>query len=304
MPKAPEATGEVQASVPDSATVPAFIPPGEGEYITSLDTNNTYRIGKKIGEGNFGVVYGCTDTWNNELAVKVLKPLGTYEQIRDSAIAERHKLLLLRHPNIIYVYDAFEYRHTFYIVFERCWKSINEFIHKEDFKGQLWLPKIARQILQAVHFLHCNNYVHQDIHGGNVFVAAVHDDMDHDQMIFTYMLGDLGITKMVGEMNIANTILADWMRAPETLDPGEYGSMDHRMDIYHCGLLFLQILLGRQLTFTTEEVLAGAPRTMALEIGGTFRFALEKSLRRHVDHRTASALEFWRDLNTPAEVAS
>lgn len=278
---------------------PVFTLPAEGELITSTDTGNTYRIGPVIGEGNFGVVYECTDTWENELAVKILKPRGTYEQVRLNAIAEQQKLRLLRHPNVTYVHDAFEFRHTFYIVFERCWQPINQFIQRESFQGHLWLRAIARQLLQAVHFLHCNSYVHQDIHGGNVFVATLRDDMAPDDMVFTFMLGDLGITKMITEMDAANTVLAEWMRAPETLDPSEYGPMDHRMDLYHCGLLFLQILLGRPLTFTINEILNGAPREMALKIGHPFSFALEKALRRHVDLRTASALEFWRDLNTP-----
>lgn len=147
------------AEGPVPTPVPAFVPPGEGELIIALETNNTYRIGRKIGEGSFGVVYECTDTWNNELAVKVLKPLGTYEQIRDSAIAERHKLLLLRHPNIIYVYDAFEYRHTFYIVFERCWKSImssfKEKISKANY-GCLKLPaKFSRRFTSYTAITMC-----------------------------------------------------------------------------------------------------------------------------------------------------
>jgi len=284
----------------DEASVPVFTPPVEGESITSTSTDNTYRIGRIIGEGNFGVVYECTDTWGNPLAVKILKPLGTYEQVRDSAIAELEKLRHLRHPNVTYVHDAFEFRHTFYIVFERCWQPINQFIQREQFDGHIWLRAIARHILQAVHFLHCNNYVHQDIHGGNVFVATRSDDMAPNEMIFTFMLGDLGITKMATEMDAKNTVLAEWMRAPEAIIPSEYGPMDHRMDIYHCGLLFLQILLGHPLTFTTEEVLAGVPREVALKVGGSFSFALEKALRRHVDYRTATAMEFWQDINTTA----
>ena len=101
-------------------------------------------------------------------------------------------------------------------------------------------------------------------------------------------------------MNAENTVLADWMRAPESLIPTEYGPMDKRMDIYHCGLLFLQIILGKTLSFTLEEVIAGKPREIALTLDPPFSFALEKALRRHVDFRTATALEFWRDLNTSA----
>jgi len=293
-------SGELAEPVTALVSTPVFTLPTKGELITSNATGNTYHIGGVIGEGSFGVVYECTDIWENELAVKILKPRGTYEQVRASAIAELEKLRTLRHPNVTYVHDGFEYRHTFYIVFERCWQPINQFIQRDDFKGYLWLRAMARQLLQAVHFLHCNDYVHQDIHSGNVFVATVRDDMAPNDMIFTFMLGDLGITKMATEMDAANTILAEWMRAPEALNTAEFGPMDHRMDIYHCGLLFLQVLLGKPLAFTRDEVLQGAPRKLALQVGGTFSFALEKALRRHVDDRTASALEFWRDIKTPA----
>ena len=44
--------------------------------------------------------------------------------------------------------------------------------------------------------------------------------------------------------------------------------------------MFLQVLLGKPLNFTRDEVLQGAPREVALSIGGTFSFALEKALRR------------------------
>jgi serine/threonine protein kinase len=297
---APPSSPEAQPSDVVPALVPVFTPPAPGELITSEATRNTYTIGSLIGEGNFGYVFECTDTWENELAVKILKPKGSYEQIRDSAVLEYQKLRHLRHPNITYVYDAFEYRHTFYIVFEKCWQSINQFAQGEKFNGQNWLRTIARHLLQAVHFVHCNDFVHQDIHGGNVFVQVAKDEMKPDEMLFTFMLGDLGIAKLAADMDAQNTVLADWMRAPEAIEPAEFGLMDHRMDMYHCGLLFLQVLMGAPLQFTRDEVLAGKPRELALSLDTPYRFALEKSLRRHVDYRTASALEFWRDLNTNA----
>lgn len=282
------------------APEPVFTLPDEGTLITSENTGNTYKIGTLIGQGNFGYVYHCTDTWENELAVKILKPRGTYDEVRQNAIAEFEKLKFLRHPNITYVHDAFEFKHTFYIVCEKCWQPINEFIQSEGFNGRAWIRVIARQLLQAVHFIHCNNFAHQDIHSGNVFIQAAHDDMSPNNLIFTYMLGDLGLAKIAAEMDADNTVLAEWMRAPEAINPAEFGIMDHRMDIYHCGLLFLQILLGRPHTFTQEEVLAGKPRELALKLEAPYSFALEKALRRHVDRRTASALEFWRDLNSEA----
>lgn len=278
-----------------------FIEPTEGEIITSLSTGNSYTIGPKIGEGNFGIVYSCKDVWENELAVKVLKPNDTYEKIKNDAELEFGKLLQLRSPYITFVYDAFEYRNTFYIITELCHSPLTTLFQIENLNGQLWLMAIARGLLQAVHYLHINNYAHQDIHPGNVFATFVKDELNPDnQQVLQFRLGDLGIAKFVDEMDAQNT-LAQWLLPPEVLNGAEFGPIDHRLDIYHVGLLFLQLAYSQELRFTQQEILDGKPREMALALPAPYNFALEKALRRHVDYRTASAMEFWRDLHTPTQ---
>ena len=281
-----------------------FTPPSPGEAITSLATQNTYTIGDKIGEGSFGIVFACTDGWNNDLAVKVLKPVGSYEKVEGAARAEFDKLLRFRHPYVTFVFDAFEFRDTFYIVTERCHCSVEAlFWLVENFAGHVWLMPIARCLLQAVAYLHVNNYVHQDIHLGNVFALIVKNEMVPTQPGATqFKLGDLGVARMVTEVSAANT-RAQWMLPPEILDPAEFGRADSRIDIYHLGLLFLQLATSKQLQFTKDEVVAGKPREAALTLGPPLNFALEKALRRHVQHRTATAMELWRDLNSPSNPA-
>jgi len=272
--------------------------PSEGEVITSLLTNNTYEIGSKIGEGNFSHVYACTDVWDNDLAVKVLKPLGSYEYVKDNAVEEFQKLVLLRHPNVTYVYDAFEYRNTFYIVTERCYGSLDGLFSLDGLEGMLWLRPIARCILQAVHYLHVNQFVHQDIHVGNIFTKFVKDEMnDANPDVIQFKLGDLGVGKFITDVSVGN-VRAQWMLPPESMNPDEFGPIDHRIDLYHLGLVFLQLALSTKLSFTPEDILAGKPRQMALELPQPLSFAIEKTLRRHVMYRTESVLELWRDLNT------
>jgi len=285
---------------PDAPTPPEkrVIPPSPGEVITSLRTHNTFTMGEPIGEGNFGVVYECTDVWNNSLAAKILKPIGTYDAVRASAEAEITKLLTLRHPFVTYVFDAFEYRDTFYIITERCHGPVKNLFTMEAFHGNIWLMPIARCLLQAVHYLHLNNFVHQDIHSGNVFTALVKDELipdDKDAMLFK--LGDLGVAKMVNELDARNT-RAEWMLPPEVLNPSEFGPIDHRVDIYHLGLLFLELAHSKELRFSRNEILEGNPREMAQALSAPLNFALEKALRRHVQVRTADAMEFWRDLHS------
>ena len=114
-----------------------------------------------------------------------------------------------------------------------------------------------------------------------------------------FKLADLGVAKLLSEVNAHNT-RADWMLPPEVLNPTEFGPTDHRIDIYHIGLLLLQFACSRQLSFTRDEILAGQPREMAARLSPPFNFALEKTLRRHVAFRTSSAMELWRDLRAPA----
>jgi eukaryotic-like serine/threonine-protein kinase len=246
-------------ATPETPVRPAdwVTPPSEGEVITSIATGNSYTMGLKIGEGNFGLVYGCVDGWNNDLAAKVMKPLAPYERVKAAAEAEIGKLIILRHPYITYVFDAFEYRDTFYIITERCYCPLTELLSMEGFNGLSRISAIARCLLQAVHYIHNNQYVHQDIHLGNVFAAFAKNEMDTtDPGAIHFKLGDLGVAKLFSEIDATNT-RAMWMLPPEVLDVSEFGPLDHRMDSYHCGLLFLHLLHGVELRFTAEEIKRG-----------------------------------------------
>ena len=89
------------------------------------------------------------------------------------------------------------------------------------------------------------------------------------------------------------------MAPPEVLNPTEFGPIDHRIDIYHTGLLLLELACSKELRFTQDEILSGKPKEMTLQLQSPYSFALEKALRRRVSYRTADAMEFWRDLHTP-----
>lgn len=285
--------------LPDTTPPAALvIPPSPGQTITSELTRNTYTMGEKIGEGFFGLVYSCVDIWDNELAVKVLKGAAPYEVIEAAAQQEFEKLVRLRHPHITYVYDAFHLDETVYIVTERCYCPLSRlFTEVPDFDGEAWIRAVARCLLQAVHYIHLSGYVHQDIHVNNVFAAFARDELlEHRALHFK--LGDLGVAKLFSEIDAMNT-RARWMLPPEVLDTKEFGPMDYRIDIYHCGLLFLHLLNGAEIKFADEEILSGKPRELALQLPPPYNFALEKALRRHVASRTASAMELWRDLNSP-----
>ena len=269
--------------------------------------NKSYHIGQPIGRGYFGSVYECWDDWNNELVAKVLLPntVQSPEVQRASWLDELHKLVTLRHPRITYLYDAFEFQGSFYLIIERCSSTLASIISAVGDQpspvamGKLLIPYIARDVLQALYYMHSAGYVHKDIHAGNVFIKHERDTMVPDkEPVWSFKVGDLGISRLVGDINVFNTMLAPWMLPPEHLNPNEFGIVGTQTDIYHVALLLLQVLLGTtRLQFSHEQIVAGHPGQLAGSLESRYGPILARALRRHVHARTPDALTFWREID-------
>ncbi|MBM4089636.1 MAG: protein kinase family protein [Planctomycetes bacterium] len=273
-----------------------FRPPEDGDVIEWR--GEQFSLGKQLGVGAFGTVFDCTDEWGNSLVAKVLTPCGrTYEQVRASWELELSNLMQLRHPNITYVHAAFECDDTFYLIVEKCFATLEEFIANPHVTGDAWLLHVARDILHGLDFIHAYGYVHKDLHAANVFVAEVPSRIDPDATPeWIFKIGDLGISKLEGDIRLFGTVMAQWMLPPEYLDPPQFGVLGKHVDIYHTGLLLLGLLTNCIPSFTEAEILAGRPREVAEALPSPYGIVIAKALRRHVHQRTQSAIEFWRDL--------
>jgi len=272
------------------------VPPSPGEIIASPRFDNDYRFGRRIGEGAFSVVYQCTDRWNNDLAAKVLKPTNTYDSVKAAAEAEFGKLLHLRHPRVTEVFDAFEFRETFFIITERCPSSLVGLLPRFRRNSLAWVLPVAGSVLEGLDYLHSRQYCHQDLHLGNVFASIPeHLAQRVDPCTVQFKIGDLGVAKLFNEVG-ANNTRAPWMLPPEIWDAGEFGPIDHRVDIYHVGLLLLQVAYGRELRFSYGDIVRGQPRAMALHLPQRYAVTLERALRRHALDRVPTARDFLDDL--------
>ena len=285
-------------------TLPApFIPPSTGEVITC--GNIRYFIGQQIGSGAFGAVYDCRDEWGNELAAKVLLPRNrSYEIVREDWLHELRNLQQLRHPKITFIHQAFEYQNTFYIIVEKCALTLKDLIQLPNTTGEVWLPYVSRDILNGLQYIHDHGYVHKDLHPGNIFVSEQKDPMLPDnEPVWRFKIGDLGISRLEGDIRFFNTILAQWMLPPEFLNRAEFGVIGKHVDIYHVGLLLLSLLCNQVLDFTKDEIIAGRPREIAESIPSRYSMAIARSLRRHVNARTPSAIDMWREISSASVVS-
>lgn len=281
-----------------------FVPPAPGEVIRY--GNKSYYIGQQIGRGYYGTVYECWDDWNNELVAKTLAPTTAENQQaqRASWLDELHKLVTLRHPRITYLYDAFEYQGIYYLIIERCSYTLASVISSVASQkhpvaaGELWIPHLARDVLQALYYMHSASYVHKDIHAHNIFIKRERDSIaPQKDPVWSFKVGDLGISRLVGDINVFNTMLAPWMLPPEHLHPTEFGLVGTQTDIYHVSLLLLQVLTGTaHFDFSHEQIVQGYPGVVASSVRSRYAPVLARALRRHVAARTPDALTFWREI--------
>ena len=279
-----------------------FVPPSTGEKITCENTQ--YFIGEQIGKGVFSIVYDCFDEWGNELAAKVLLPQNrSYEAVREEWLHELQNLQQLRHPHVTFIHKAFEYRNTFYIIIEKCAFTLKHLIEVPNLKGELWLPHVSRDILNGLQYIHDHGYVHKDLHAGNVLASVQKNLMaPNKDPVYRFKIGDLGISRLEGDIRLFNTILAQWMLPPEFLNRMEFGVVGKHVDIYHVGLLLLSLLLNRIPNFTRDEIIAGRPRQLAEGLSSRYAGIIARALRRHVSARTSSAIDMWREISSASAI--
>jgi eukaryotic-like serine/threonine-protein kinase len=274
-----------------------FTLPGVGECVVSPLTGTAYEIGARLDEGAHGVVFLCSDEWGNDLVAKVLRPTGNnFVEIERKAVTEIAAQTLARAPHIVQIHDAFIFKGACLIVSERCHKALGPLIEDEGFDTAIWFPAMARSVLHALHFIHVHGVAHCDIHSGNVFLHYIPDVLLPQQnAAFTFKLGDFGQARNIESMAADGTFL-NCIRPPEALQPEEFGALDHRSDVYQAGLLFMNFLTREKCAFTVEEIVAGAPRERAEELPFPFNEVVARMLRRHVEYRTSTALDVWREL--------
>ena len=72
-------------------------------------TGVVYHIGAKLGGGNFGVVHNAVDAFERDFVAKMIRPTRKKEELEAEWAKEVQFLFSLNHPNIVRLYDAFQY---------------------------------------------------------------------------------------------------------------------------------------------------------------------------------------------------
>jgi serine/threonine-protein kinase len=277
---------------PTQAVIPVQFPE-IGHVLVSA--RGTYEVQTVLGSGEFGAVYQCVGPFDQVYAVKMIRPANRpYGEVHAEWMKEVQRLLSLRHPNVVYIYDAFEQGNLFYLALERCDHPLTAMLAGPLHEGLVL--ELGRQLLAAVQFLHDNDVVHDDLHPGNVLIA-------HATGRPVVKISDFGIShELRGAMAIRPNVVHHAIMPPEILASG-YTSK--QSDVYQVGLLLYWMLTGEPaidvgLPYAelVQQVADGAPRRRAEALGTALGALIAKMLRRREAYRYSSAREVWGDLRS------
>jgi serine/threonine-protein kinase len=276
----------VAASTP-SGLIPFPVP---GSSLVS--SRGTYVVGQLIGDGQYGSVYECVGPFDQPYALKMLRPANKpYETVKQEWALEMKRLASYRHPNIVYIHDAFEENFLFYLALEKCDTSLRALLEMGPLSPPL-MVEITRQLLMTLQYLHDSGLVHSDLHSGNVLLSQV----DRWPVL---KLTDFGVAHQLdGQVWFRPRVANPKILTPELVTAGY---TTRQSDLYQLGLLMYHMHTGRSCIEgehpdVNRLIAEGTPRMMAESLGTPFSPVIAKLLRRREGYRYQSAREVWDDL--------
>lgn len=265
--------------------------PTQGAALSS--SRGAYHVGALIGDGQYGSVYEARGPFDQPYALKMFRPANRhYETVKQEWSAEMKRLESFRHPNIVYIYDAFEVNHLFYIALERCDTSLRAMMG-QPFPDET-LFEFTRQLLMALTYLHDNGLVHSDLHGGNVLITQL-------SMRPVVKITDFGVAhQLEGQHWFRPQVANPKILTPELITAGY---TTRQSDLYQLGLLMYRMHTGYSAIpegvaydDITRLIAEGAPRMRAEQLGTPVGNVIAKLLRRRDAYRYQSGREVWEDL--------
>ena len=297
---------------PPSAIAAAIVAETNGPEHDARDVGRrvgAYRLLQEIGRGGTARVFlaeRADGQFEQQVAVKLLRPGLDTELDQARFRAERQILAALNHPNIARLFDGGVTDDGVpYLVLEYVdGKPIDKYCAERglSFRQQL---EVFLPVLDAVQYAHRNLVVHRDIKPSNILVTA-----DGEVKLL-----DFGLAKLVGaaiEDAVPLTMPGQRWMTPEYAAPEQVtaGAITTSTDIYQLGAVLYELLAGtpplgrrdRGMVELEHAILREEPRPPSLkddahrQLRGDVDAIVLSALRKEPERRYSSATAFRDDI--------
>ena len=196
-----------------------------------------YILINQIGSGGFAKVYLAFHIPTSEkVAIKILNKSLLR---KDPENAERLKkeieiLKLVKHKNIVRLYEVMETPQKIYLVMELCENGeLFDYILEHQNLDEKKALKIFQEIINGIEYLHKQNIVHRDIKPENML-------LDSD---YSIKLIDFGISTQYSNSELLSTPCGTVVYAPPEMHRGnKYCGL--LSDVWSCGVVLYAMVCG------------------------------------------------------------
>lgn len=195
-------------------------------FVTSIKLSRSWRLGKKLDSGGFGIVHEAEAEDGMETVVKLIpkEPGASRELLFEN---------LSGSPNIIPVLDSGEWENYFVLVMPQAEKSLRK--HLEEAGGSLDVDEaieVLADIAEALASLEAS-VVHRDLKPENVLLYNGH-----------WCLADFGIARYAEATTAPDT--RKYAMTPTYAAPEQWRGdrATHATDIYAFGVMAFELLRG------------------------------------------------------------
>lgn len=241
-----------------------------------------YRFEHQVGVGAFSTVYKARDEWGQSLAVKVYPPAAK------PAVWENEVRQLRRFagPAVVCLHRVFVHEGSTYLVLDDAGIPVSRCHFDSEAARMKAALCIARGVLQALSRLHAAQHCHGDISPQNVLLR-----LDAQSRLHSVSLVDFGLCRSQAALDAGERLMAHWTPPPEYLRQRPLQAA--ALDIWHVGVLLLQVVKGETLDYSEADVLSGQPLRDAEAVPGPMSRALALALTPDPAQRP-DALGLWR----------
>ncbi len=195
-----------------------------------------FILGKKLGEGTFGVVRVATHYLTGEkVAVKILDKKKILEETDKTRLEREIKLMkILRHPNIVHLYSVIQTTQFIYLIMEYVsGKELFDYIIKKGKLQEIEACKFYQQIISGIEYLHKLKIVHRDLKPENLLL----DSKKNIKIV------DFGLSNMYPKNELLSTACGSpCYAAPEMINGDKYNGL--LVDIWSSGIVLYAMLCG------------------------------------------------------------
>jgi tetratricopeptide (TPR) repeat protein len=245
---------------------------------------------ERIGVGGMGEVYRCTDAFQRDLAIKVLRPeLDGDATAEERFLREARLTGSLQHPGIVPVHNLgrlADGRPSYTMKLVRG-RTLAELLRDEP-PGPERLPRllaVVEKVCQAVAFAHSKGVIHRDLKPNNVMVGEFGEVQVMDWGLGKQLscsepspppseptedVDTVGQVEEAEGLSRAGAALGTPAYMPPEQAVGDWDIVDERADVFALGAILCEVLTGRPPYYgaNRDDLLRRARRGDMAEVWG------------------------------------